>query len=95
MSMEQLAQGWGQFVTRHRLLTLAVSLAVTVCAALGGQHLSFTNDYRTFFTGDDPHLLAFENLQDTYVGYSTESDPPIPRQSDPPIPRESDPPFPR
>ena len=65
--MEQLAQAWGQFVTRHRFWTLAASLAVTACAAFGAQYLSFTNDYRSFFTGDDPHLLAFEHLQDTYV----------------------------
>ena len=65
--MEQLAQAWGQFVTRHRFRTLAASLAVTACAAFGAQYLSFTNDYRSFFTGDDPHLLAFEHLQDTYV----------------------------
>ena len=29
--------------------------------------MTFTNDYRVFFSGDDPHLTAFENLQDTYT----------------------------
>lgn len=65
--MERLAIVWGIFVTRNRLLTLVVTLAVTLAAAFGGQYLTFTNDYRVFFTGDDPHLLAFENLQSSYV----------------------------
>jgi uncharacterized protein len=28
--------------------------------------LTFTNDYRVFFSKENPQLLAFENLQDTY-----------------------------
>ena len=65
--MEQLAIAWGRFVTRNRVLTLVLSIAVALAAASGGQFLSFTNDYRVFFSGDDPHLNAFENLQDTYT----------------------------
>jgi len=32
----------------------------------GTQFLTFTNDYRVFFSKENPQLLAFENLQDTY-----------------------------
>ena len=65
--MEQFAIKWGQWVTRNRVATLVLSLLVAMAAAAGGQFLTFTNDYRVFFSGDDPHLLAFENLQDTYT----------------------------
>ncbi len=65
--MEKLAISWGRFVTRNRVLTLIASLVVAMAAASGGQFLSFTNDYRVFFSGDDPHLTAFEALQDTYT----------------------------
>ena len=65
--MEQFAIKWGKWVTHHRFLTIFLSLAVAMAAAAGGQFLSFTNDYRVFFSGDDPHLLAFEDLQDTYT----------------------------
>ena len=65
--MEQFAIKWGKWVTRHRILTILLSLAVALAAAAGGQFLSFTNDYRVFFAGDDPHLLAFEDLQNTYT----------------------------
>ena len=33
----------------------------------GGQHLAFNNDYRVFFSADNPELLAFEKLQRTYT----------------------------
>jgi len=65
--MEQFAIKWGNWVTHHRIWSLAIALVVAVAAASGGQFLGFTNDYRVFFSGDDPHLLAFENLQDTYT----------------------------
>ena len=65
--MEQFATKWGIWVTNHRVLTLVVSLVIAMAAASGGQFLGFTNDYRVFFSGDDPHLLAFEGLQDTYT----------------------------
>ena len=65
--MEQFAIKWGKWVTHHRILTIFLALAVAVGAAAGGQFLSFTNDYRVFFSGDDPHLLAFEDLQNTYT----------------------------
>ncbi len=65
--MEKFAIKWGQWVTQHRALTLVISILIVLAAASGGRFLGFTNDYRVFFSGDDPHLLAFENLQDTYT----------------------------
>jgi len=65
--MEKFATKWGHWVTQNRVLTIVLSLLVTFGAASGGQFLGFTNDYRVFFSGDDPHLLAFEELQDTYT----------------------------
>ena len=35
--------------------------------AAGGKNLVFTNDYRYFFSEDNPQLLEFEALQDTYT----------------------------
>ena len=65
--MEKFATNWGLWVTRNRVTSLIIALVVAMAAASGGQFLGFTNDYRVFFSGDDPHLLAFENLQDTYT----------------------------
>ena len=44
----------------------AVLLAIGVMGA-GARLLSFSNDYRMFFSADNPQLQAFETLQNTYT----------------------------
>lgn len=51
-------------IVKNRWTYFALMLMVII---LGAQNLSFTNDYRVFFNDDDPHLQAFEDLQDTYT----------------------------
>ena len=65
--MNNVGRILGQWVTQNRLLSLVLCLIVLVISAMGAKNLGFTNDYRVFFAGDDPHLVAFENLQDTYT----------------------------
>ncbi len=64
--MEKFAEAWGDWVTKNRFATLMISLIIAVSAAFGGQFLSFTNDYRVFFSGENTHLMAFEDLQNTF-----------------------------
>jgi predicted RND superfamily exporter protein len=64
--MEKIGNFLAGWVTQHRTLSIVISIVVALSAAAGGKNLGFTNDYRVFFSGDDPHLLAFESLQDTY-----------------------------
>ena len=64
--MEKLSIIIGQWVMQHRLLSLVLSIGLVLISAAGARNLEFTNDYRVFFSGDDPHLLAFESMQDTY-----------------------------
>ncbi|MFQ5483242.1 MAG: RND family transporter, partial [Nitrospinaceae bacterium] len=42
-------------------------LAVAGSAASGGRFLGFSTDYRVFFSKDNPQLVAFETLQNTYT----------------------------
>ena len=65
--MDNFGIKWVSWVTSYRVATLVVVLVVALSASLGVRNLGFTNDYRVFFSGDDPHLLAFEDLQDTYT----------------------------
>jgi predicted RND superfamily exporter protein len=65
--MEKIGNIIGGWVTQHRVLSIILSLVIALLAASGGKNLVFTNDYRVFFSGDDPHLLAFESMQDTYA----------------------------
>ena len=52
---------------RWRWAVVILSLLAVVLAGSGGQFLKFNNDYRIFFDGDNPQLMAFEQLQDTYT----------------------------
>ena len=58
---------YADFIIRFRYLVVVASLLVVALFASGGRFLEFNNDYRVFFDGDNPQLLAFENLQDTYT----------------------------
>ena len=64
--MDKFAHAWGNWVTQNRVLTLVLTLALAIAAATGGQFLTFTNDYRVFFAGENKQLMAFEDLQNTY-----------------------------
>ena len=64
--MEKVSIAIANWVIQHRLLSLVLSVFVALAAASGAKNLVFTNDYRVFFSGDDPHLLSFESMQDTY-----------------------------
>ena len=52
---------------RWRYLLLILFLALAGVLAYGGQYITFSNDYRVFFSAENPQLRAFENLQNTYT----------------------------
>ncbi len=58
---------YSDFILRWRYLIVVVSLLVVFAFAAGGKNLVFTNDYRYFFSEDNPQLLEFETLQNTYT----------------------------
>lgn len=58
---------YSDFILRWRFLVVLVSLVGAFALAAGGKNLVFTNDYRYFFSEDNPQLLEFETLQDTYT----------------------------
>ncbi len=58
---------YSDFVLRWRFFVVLISLVCAFVLAAGGKNLVFTNDYRYFFSEDNPQLLEFETLQDTYT----------------------------
>lgn len=48
-------------------LILALALGLSGWAATGLQRLEFTSDFKAFFRADDPHLQAYESLQNIYA----------------------------
>ena len=54
-------------VIRWRWLVVVASLAVTVACLSGVGRLSFSNNYRVFFSDQNPQLRAFEALERIYT----------------------------
>lgn len=65
--MNWLEARYPQWVLRNRWLIIFLTLIVVIGAASGGRLISFTTNYRVFFSSDNPQLLAFEALEKTYV----------------------------
>ncbi len=63
--------GWfedvfGKWVVKNRWWIIIATILVVAAAASGTQFLSFTNDNRIFFSGENPQLQALEELENTY-----------------------------
>jgi uncharacterized protein len=65
--MNWLESNYPRWVLRNRWLIIFFSLIFVVLAASGGRLINFTTSYRVFFSEDNPQLLAFEALENTYV----------------------------
>lgn len=54
-------------VVDHPWIFIVLSIAITSFLGFGMSRMGFTNDYRVYFSKDNPQLVAFESLQDTYT----------------------------
>jgi len=59
--------GFAHWVIRWRWAVLLLGLVAGLGAGFGGQYLSFSTDYRVFFSQENPQLNAFESLQRVYT----------------------------
>lgn len=55
-----------RFVLKHRWLVIVLSLLWVLAATSGALKLGFTNNYQAFFSEQNPQLVAFEKVQETY-----------------------------
>jgi len=62
-----MTRSLAEILVRRRWLLFAAALLLMGVAASGARFLSFSNDYRIFFSQENPQLVAFENLQNTYT----------------------------
>ncbi len=62
-----MSERFFRFILQHRLLVVLTTLVLTLLMGSGMQRLQFSNDYRMFFSTDNPQLRAFEQLQNTYT----------------------------
>ncbi|MDH5407274.1 MAG: MMPL family transporter [Gammaproteobacteria bacterium] len=60
------ANKFSHLVLHYRWWIIVACLVTVFIAASGGRFLQFTNDYRVFFSEDNPELLAFQNMEKSY-----------------------------
>ena len=65
--LDSFAVGLATWVIRLRWLVIIAAIAGAGYVAQGAQYLAFSNNYRTFFSEDNPELKTFEEFQATYV----------------------------
>ncbi len=65
--MDRLSVSWAKGIIRWRWLVLIAALVATIGIASGARFLSFTSDYRVFFSDENPQLTAYEDLQNIYT----------------------------
>ncbi len=61
-----MVEFYTQLIIRWRYAVVLLTIAVVMIAGYGAQKLGFSNDYRMFFGPDNPQLLAFEKMQNTF-----------------------------
>ncbi len=66
-TMDQAVEAYGWWVLRWRWPIIIITVVATVLAARGGAFLTFSTNYRVFFSEDNPQLATFEALQDIYT----------------------------
>ncbi len=64
--MNNFEQAFSNRVIQWRFPIIILCLILVALAASGGKRLTFTTNYRVFFSEDNPQLKAFESLENTY-----------------------------
>ncbi len=63
--MEWFEDYFGKWVVNKRWWIIAATIIIAAAAASGVRFMSFTNDNRIFFSGDNPQLQALNDAEST------------------------------
>ncbi len=62
-----LIERYACWIIDHRALVLVSSLLIVALIAYGARNLTFVDDYRIYFSKDNPQLMAYEALENSYT----------------------------
>lgn len=66
-ALDAFAAGFARIVTKLWFLVIPLAIAATFFVAREASNLEFSNNFRVFFSQENPELQAFEELQATYT----------------------------
>ena len=66
-NIDRKTESYTRWVIRWRWAIIVFSVAVMLIFAYGGSRLTFSTDYRIFFSENNPQLISFEALQNIYT----------------------------
>ena len=66
-TIDRFAVALAQAVVRWRYAVIVAAVAIAAAIGTGATRLEFANNYRVFFSAENPELIAFEDLQATYT----------------------------
>ena len=61
-----MGETFTHWIIRWRVAILLASAVLVIAVASGARYIEFSNDYRAYFSEDNPQLQAFEALQNVY-----------------------------
>ncbi|MFQ3226660.1 MAG: putative RND superfamily exporter protein [Porticoccaceae bacterium] len=61
-----MTENFFKWVIKHPVIVIAITLAFVLVTGAGLPRLSFTGDYRVYFSEDNPQLIAYETMQSAY-----------------------------
>ncbi len=65
--MQRLEAHFGEWVLKYRWVVIIACLLLVFLSASGMKNLAMSTNYRIFFSPDNPQLLAFDALENTYT----------------------------
>ena len=67
MPNHSFAAHYATWIVKYKWPVLILGIIALLMAASGARFLGFVTDYRVFFSPDNPKLVSFETLQNTYT----------------------------
>ena len=62
-----MSEKFSNWVLHWRVAIILATVLIVAGIATGARFIQFSNDYRVYFSADNPQLLAFEALQNVYT----------------------------
>lgn len=63
---DRFVTAYARWIIRNRWMVLALSLVAFLAMASGLRHFVFNDNYRVFFDKDNPELVAYDRILDTF-----------------------------